>query len=806
MRAILDTTSALVIVLDTQGRVVRFNRASERSTGYLLSEVQGRYIWDVLLAPEEREPVKAVFYDLRAGRFPSQFENHLVARDGSRCLIAWANTVVCNDDGVVEYVIGTGIDITKRRRADQEAREALSRFESAIENTPLVAVQGFDRDGVICHWNTACEHFYGFSAAESIGRRLQDILLAEEDAILFEEILHQIWETGQAASPREWSVRTRNGQKRWVYSTMFPTFEHGAVAEVFCMDVDVTGRKQVEEEVRWQAKMLAALHETAVDLATQRTLPDLLQAIQARTVDMLGAQGGGVYIYRPVPDDLELVFQYNLGTAFIGTLLKRGEGIAGKVLESGRPMVVADCTCCEHRIAMCRKVGFSACVAVPINWGDNLLGVLNLLYDEPGTWSAAEVALLERVTPLVAAAMENARLYQDAQRRADRLALVNRVARAVSATLRLDDLMETVYREVAPLFRTDSFCIALYDQGAGELDLRLQVDGGVREKPKRLPLAKTGLPGLVVAKNEPLLVRDLDEEWDRLPQDHLGGVTRAPLSWLGVPMHIGKQVIGVICMGAYCTHAYGEEEQLLFSTIADEVAVAVENARLFEAVEDQRMRLQALSTRVAEAEDSERQRLARELHDQVGQNLTALGINLNIVRTQMPVEAATLVSPRLDDSLSLVEETAERIRGVMANLRPPLLDDYGLVAALHWYGAQFAMRTGIDLHVDGEEPAPRLAVPVENALFRIAQEALNNVAKHAQAVQVTVEVAVEDGIVRLVVADDGVGFDPRRAGAPDGRQGWGLLTMAERAEAIGGRCRVESCPGRGTRVTAEVGR
>jgi len=265
-------------------------------------------------------------------------------------------------------------------------------------------------------------------------------------------------------------------------------------------------------------------------------------------------------------------------------------------------------------------------------------------------------------------------------------------------------------------------------------------------------------------------------------------------------------VIGVICMGAYCTHAYGEEEQLLFSTIADEVAVAVENARLFEAVEDQRMRLQALSTRVAEAEDSERQRLARELHDQVGQNLTALGINLNIVRTQMPVEAATLVSPRLDDSLSLVEETAERIRGVMANLRPPLLDDYGLVAALHWYGAQFAMRTGIDLHVDGEEPAPRLAVPVENALFRIAQEALNNVAKHAQAVQVTVEVAVEDGIVRLVVADDGVGFDPRRAGAPDGRQGWGLLTMAERAEAIGGRCRVESCPGRGTRVTAEVGR
>jgi len=231
-----------------------------------------------------------------------------------------------------------------------------------------------------------------------------------------------------------------------------------------------------------------------------------------------------------------------------------------------------------------------------------------------------------------------------------------------------------------------------------------------------------------------------------------------------------------------------------------------ERKRAEEALQQYAERLRALTAQMAEVAEAERQRLARELHDQVGQNLTALGINLNIVRTQMPEETAAPVRSRLDDSLSLVEQTAARIRDVMANLRPPVLDDYGLVAALHWYREQFTRRTDIAIAVEGEEPVPRLAARVENALFRIAQEALTNVAKHAQATQVTVTVEVDSGTLRLAVADDGIGFDPAHPAEPDGGRGWGLLTMTERAEAVGGRCRIESYPGQGTRVIVEVAR
>jgi signal transduction histidine kinase len=241
-----------------------------------------------------------------------------------------------------------------------------------------------------------------------------------------------------------------------------------------------------------------------------------------------------------------------------------------------------------------------------------------------------------------------------------------------------------------------------------------------------------------------------------------------------------------------------------FQGIIESVRDITERIQAEEALQQYAQRLRALAVQLAEVAEAERQTLARELHDRVGQNLTALGINLNIVRAQIPEVTAAAVRSRLDDSLSLVEQTTERIRDVMANLRPPVLDDYGLVAALQWYGEQFTRRTGIA--VEGEEPAPRLDAHVENALFRIAQEALTNVAKHAQATRASVTVEANGGTLRLVVADDGTGFDPAHPVEPDGGQGWGLITMAERAEAVNGRCCIESTPGQGTQIAVEVTR
>ncbi len=217
-------------------------------------------------------------------------------------------------------------------------------------------------------------------------------------------------------------------------------------------------------------------------------------------------------------------------------------------------------------------------------------------------------------------------------------------------------------------------------------------------------------------------------------------------------------------------------------------------------------RLRALAAKFTEVVEIERQRLARELHDRVGQNLSALAINLNIIKAQMLGEQEDLVRPRLEDSLLLVEETTAQIRDVMTRLRPPILDDCGLIAALLWYGNRFTKLTGIPVTVDYKEPEQRMPARAENALFRISQEALTNVARHAEATSVAVTVEVNNDMLRLVIADDGVGFFPSDYAELDDERGWGLLTMIERAEAVGGRCQIESTLDQGTKITVEVPR
>ncbi len=216
-------------------------------------------------------------------------------------------------------------------------------------------------------------------------------------------------------------------------------------------------------------------------------------------------------------------------------------------------------------------------------------------------------------------------------------------------------------------------------------------------------------------------------------------------------------------------------------------------------------RLQELTTRVTEIEENERRRLGRELHDRVGQDLGLLNINLNIVQNSLPPGVDPTLHTRLEDSLALIEQVAKQVYDVMAELRSPVLDEYGLVAALKWYSAHFSTRTGVEVRVHGTENGPRFSLATESALFRIAQEALTNVAKHAQASQVTVTVEQQDrDRVRLCIVDDGVGFDPAIPKAPGDGQGWGIISMTERAEAIGGRCTIQTGVNRGTQVTVEA--
>lgn len=214
--------------------------------------------------------------------------------------------------------------------------------------------------------------------------------------------------------------------------------------------------------------------------------------------------------------------------------------------------------------------------------------------------------------------------------------------------------------------------------------------------------------------------------------------------------------------------------------------------------------LQALSRRLVDAQEFERRRFSRELHDLVGQNLTALSINLDILKSQIGEKTGEPVAMRLDDSAALLESTTAAIENVMSELRPPMLDDYGLLPALQWYGGEFTRRTGIEVRMQGDERMRRLPAGSEIALFRIVQEALNNVSKHARARVVDIKLEERNAHCVVSVCDDGVGFDDGAGSATRRRPGLGMVTMRERTQAIGGSFHIEATSGCGTRITVTV--
>lgn len=247
----------------------------------------------------------------------------------------------------------------------------------------------------------------------------------------------------------------------------------------------------------------------------------------------------------------------------------------------------------------------------------------------------------------------------------------------------------------------------------------------------------------------------------------------------------------------------------------------VERTRLLQAVAEQRAQLRALTAKLTDAQENERQRLARELHDEMGQALTAICMNLAAIDKEISVVASPRAQERLVEAAHLADLTLEQIRELSLDLRPAMLDDLGLIPTLRWYIKRFRNRTGmaITLDTDGISHHPRLSPLLETTLYRLVQESLTNVARHAGATQVLVHLSIAasdrsgtsntPGInasaITMRVEDDGRGFRPEEAQLQeDAICGAGLLGMRERVSSLGGFWQLESAPDEGTRITIRL--
>ncbi len=669
------------------------------------------------------------------------------------------------EKGRVTQVVTVIRDITERKRAEENLRKTTELLQSIMDSATEEMIIATDPTGTILSWNEGARRLLGYEPEEVVGKENIRIFHTEEylgsGAIRLN--IKTMIATGKPLM-EELTYVSKDGKAFPAQEIVTPRFdEDGEFIGMLGLSRDITERKRAEEALRESEEKLRAQYK-GIPVPT--------------------------YTWQRVGDDFVLV-DYNDAAVAI----TQGK-VADRVGTKARDRYQDDPEILEE---------FSRCFT------EKTCIEREMLYRFKSTAESKHFAVKYAFVPpdLVLVHTEDITERKQAEEalreHTGRLKTLHEIDSAILAAHSLKEIAQAALLRIRQLVPCQRASVVLFGLEASEGTI-LAAHGYSQAMPgegERLSLGARAVAEL--RQGEVYVLHNLLD----LPQPPptIQALQAEGLhSCACVPLISHGELIGSLNLWTESPGSLALEQTDIAWEVADSLAIAIQHTRLFESVRQQGEHLRTLAARLAETEETERRQMARELHDQVGQNLTALGINLNLVRTHMPEETPALARSRLDDSLALVEETIERTRDVMANLRPPILDDYGLVATLHWYTERLVSWAGLSVTVHGEEPVPRLAAPTESALFRIAQEALTNVCKHAQATQVTVTVTADEEAVSLVIADDGVGFDPAQLTTLDGRRGWGLVIMSERAEAVGGHYRIESRPQHGTRVIVEVAR
>jgi two-component system, NarL family, sensor histidine kinase DevS len=490
-----------------------------------------------------------------------------------------------------------------------------------------------------------------------------------------------------------------------------------------------------------------------------------------------------------------------------------GRGILGALISDPRPLRLADLARDP------RAAGFPPAhppmrsfLGVPVVAGDAVFGNLYLTGSAGGEFSAEDERLIVTLAGHAGVAVQNARLYRQARERAEELegavrelSSIHDIADAVLAGGPRDDTLRLVCERAREALRCRLVYIALPGGAGGDLRIvAASGEGAGRLAGVGVPTAESKV-GTAMRARRTVIVDDLRADSDaHQPTVAILGITRQVI----VPLVHRGEAIGAITAGEDGDgRPLTDDDVRILQSYATRAVLAVVIARVLDA-ERERVaaegRLRAAELRAAErretlrrvvdAQEHERRRIARELHDETGQALTSVLLGLRLIEETSPAVRAAVAELR-----ETIANAIQELRALAVELRPKALDDFGLAAAIERLADTYARRTGIviDVHVAGLDT--RLPGEIETALYRIVQESLTNVAKHAGAATASVTVHRVPGSVTAVIEDDGRGFDPAVI-----TPGLGLGSMLERAELVSGTVRIESRPDGGTTIAVEV--
>jgi PAS domain S-box-containing protein len=654
-------------------------------------------------------------------------------------------------------------DVTKDKRALRELRESEQRYKSLFEHM-MEAAYSLDLRGKFTSVNRAACEICGYSQEDLLNRSYEDIVVAAE----LENTRDHFQEAARGNPQRFHSaIIHKNGHHVDLYVSNVPAIVAGKVVGVYGIARDITERKRMAEKLAREAALNAIMAELSEKILQAESQREIAELTLSKAKELTGSELGNVSF-----------FDSNTGHLVIPTMIKDVwkqcripeksfvfrdfKGLWGWVLKNRKSLLTNEPSGDPRASGIpAGHIPIRQYLAVPALHGEDLVGHISLA-NAGRDYTESDLLAVERLTSIFALGIRRKQAEESLRQSEAKFRTLFELE---------SDSLFLIDNTSGKILEVNSAASRLYGYSREELLARKNTD--ISAEPSETRLAT------MERRSKVPLRFHRKKDGSVFPVE----IAASHLTWKDNPAHIAA-----------------------IRDITERKRAEEEREKLMRDLQKGRDQMRELFHRLMEVQEIEHRQLARELHDKTGQSLTVLGLNLTVIKNELSRKGLEGMISRVDTALEAVKEITGQIRNVMEDLRPPVLDDYGLSSALNWFAQRLEAQTCIPIRHQGGDILPRPPVSTELALFRIAQEALINAVRHARANEILVTLEADDGLIRLSVIDDGIGFDMEEQGKGGKAGSWGLIDMKERAEAIRGKFLVESHTGKGTRITVELAR
>jgi len=806
---ILNVLADAIVIIDRQHTIVFANQAIGKITNIAQEKIIGKKCYDLFhnrdLPCDEISLQGNIcnYAEVFNSGLPIKVIHHHTLVDGTTIILEITTSPMKNNQGEVYQIIMILKDVTLHEKLRESSRAAREELELIFNNAPFSIVY-LDCDMRVVRLNPIMEKIAGYSLQEARGRHCYNLWgqYAADDAKKGTEKICDVCHA---------SLSLRDG-RRYQYEREVA----GRIYEIVSVPVrdsnktiigvieigrDINERKKTEEALRTsEIRYKILFEESPVPLlvADFSSMKNHLESLKQKGVSDLREY------FTANPDAADEYLTYIKILDCNKATLKMFQIESKEALWNNLERLLIRIPLHESPeglVAISRGETTFAREITTFTMGNRRLRNILRWSVEPGFEDDYSRVLLSLTD------ITDRQKHEEALRRyADRLEAVHDVDQAILQARSTQEIAAAAIEKLNKLINCEGSCVLLFDP---DHNVCWPIASNAQKTPTLCELKSVAFQCQNymdhLHKGETFLLENIDPVMPSCDCPITQDLIKLGIHYfMSIPMVSKDGLIGALNIFDREVSCLQPDEVEIAHEIAAMLTVAIKDARLLEAVTQHENELRNLNLRLAEAEEMERRRVAHALHDDVGQNLTALGINLQILKNNTKSQGTGHDRTRLIDSIKLVETMTEQIRSVMADLRPPVLDDYGLLASLRWLGQTVSQRTGLRINVTGLEPEPRLPPAKETALYRIAQEALINAIKHAEPLNIDISISPDKDMLRLEIMDDGNGFDQDRVKSTKPNEGLGLVSIKERTMALGGRFHLATSPGNGTRITVEL--